>query len=268
MPDLNVMLLQADLAWEAPAVNRQRLEALMPRAGSGIDLVVLPEMFATGFTMNAAPLAESMDGPSVRWLRRQAETSGAHVAGSLVIAESGRYFNRLLWATPDAGLYAYDKRHLFRMAGEHRVYSAGRQRLTVSCGGWSIRPFVCYDLRFPVWCRNREAQRYDVALFVANWPAARADHWRALLRARAIENQCFVLGVNRVGSDGAGRTYRGDTLAVDPRGEVIVHAAHQACRTEARLSAELLRSWRAEFPAWADADRFHIDDTSGDAPDR
>jgi omega-amidase len=174
-------------------------------------------MFTTGFTMAGDKWAESMDGPSVRWLRNKAVDLQSDVAGSLIIREGEQLYNRLVWATAGGQLYFYDKRHLFRMSGEHKVYAAGTDPLTVTIGTWRIRPFICYDLRFPIWSRNL-GNGYDVALFVANWPAARAAHWTALLTARAIENQAYVIGVNRVGLDGNGHAYSGDSMAWTPRG--------------------------------------------------
>jgi predicted amidohydrolase len=255
MRDLRATLVQQPLAWHDAAANRRHLEALLaPHAGTS-DLVVLPEMFTTGFTMAAAEVAETMDGPSVAWLRATAQRLGAVVAGSVVIDDGG-HRNRLLWATPDGGLAWYDKRHLFRMAREHEHYAAGEQRLVLEVGGWRVLPLVCYDLRFPVWSRNRGD--YDLALYVANWPAARRYPWSTLLRARAIENLCYVIGVNRVGTDGKGIEYSGDSAVIDPLGQPVVDCGAAACVTTVTLSAEILAAHRARFPAHLDADEFRL----------
>ena len=253
MSHLKVTLVQANLAWEDPAANRAYFDQRLAAIRGTTDLVVLPEMFTTGFTMNAAPLAESMDGVSVRWLRRKTVDWQADVAGSLIIREGGQHYNRLVWATPGGQLFFYDKRHLFRMSGEHKVYAAGTDPLTVTIGPWRVRPFICYDLRFPIYSRNL-GNGYDVALFVANWPAARAAHWTALLTARAIENQAYVIGVNRVGRDGNGHDYSGDSMAVDPQGQVVFHAQDQEVVHTVALDAAAQDAYRQNFPAWRDAD--------------
>ena len=262
MPHLKIALVQTELAWEDPGANRVHFDERLAALGDAPDLVVLPEMFTTGFTMAGARLAETMDGPSVAWLRDKAVHLKAHLTGSLIIEEAGTVYNRLLWATPEGQLYHYDKRHLFRMSGEHHVYGAGRQLLTVTIGPWRVRPFICYDLRFPVWTRN-VGQGYDVALFVANWPAARAAHWIALLKARAIENQAYVVGVNRVGPDGNGHAYAGDSMVVDPLGEVLYHAVNREVVHTLNLDPAPLEDYRRQFPAWRDADRWTWEQAEG-----
>lgn len=253
MQDLTVTLVQSKLEWEDPIANRAAMEKhLTPLAGR-TDLVVLPEMFTTGFTMNAAPLAETMAGDSVAWISAMAGRLGAAVTGSLIIREDGRYYNRLIWAAPDGSRRHYDKRHLFRMAEEDAVYAPGTRLLTVELYGWRIRPFVCYDLRFPIWSRNL-GPAYDLAIFVANWPARRAAHWKTLLAARAIENQCYVVGVNRVGTDGNGIDYTGDSTALDPLGRVLWHRESNEAVETITLKAETLFDHRRTFPAWMDAD--------------
>ncbi len=260
MPDLTLILVQAEAVWEHPAASLARIDLLLPERASGIDLIILPEMFATGFSMHPAALAETMEGPSVCWLRARAASLGVHLCGSLIICETGRFYNRLLWATPQGELWIYDKRHLFRMAGEDRVYQAGARRMTVLCNGWRIRPFICYDLRFPVWTRNTtEEAPFDLAVFVANWPASRSAHWSALLRARAIENQCFVAGVNRVGVDGNGLDYRGDSMVIDPLGDIRLQVARQACAVPVTLAHAELEACRQRFPFLGDADRFRLE---------
>ncbi|MFH1981988.1 MAG: amidohydrolase [Pseudomonadota bacterium] len=254
MPDLSVTLVQSDLVWEDSAANLAALKGQLPSGEMDTDLIVLPEMFATGFSMNPAPIAQTMDGPAVQWMRALAAEKTAAVTGSLIIAEDGNYYNRLIWAAPDGAIATYDKRHRFRMAGEHDVYAAGNRLLTVDWRGWRIRPFICYDLRFPLWTRNLD-NAYDVALFVANWPERRAPHWRQLLIARAIENLSYVVGVNRVGTDGNGVFYSGDSAVIAPEGEVLFESRIDAgCHTQV-LSRERLDTYRQTFPAWMDADQ-------------
>jgi omega-amidase len=253
MPDLNVTLVQADLAWEDAEANRgafaRRLEAL-PR---GTDLVVLPEMFTTGFSMQAERLAETMQGPTVAWMQAAARRTGATLAGSAIIRTGAGLFNRLLWVPPEGPLRHYDKRHLFRMGGEHRVYQPGGRLLSVQLKGWRVRPLICYDLRFPIWCRNL-GPGYDLLLVIANWPSVRREHWKTLLIARAIENQAWVVAVNRVGRDGHGLDYSGDSMVVDPFGGVRYQRAADEAMASVRLSQAELENGRAQFAAWKDAD--------------
>ena len=253
MPDLTVTLMQSDLAWEDVAANIGRFDAAIDRLETAGDLIVLPEMFSTGFSMNAARLAEPMTGQALTWLRRKAQARGAVLTGSVMIEEGGKYFNRLVWARPDGTLATYDKRHLFRYAGEEKVYTPGHGHITVECRGWRIRPFICYDLRFPLWTRNLDLA-YDAALFVANWPDRRSAHWRALLVARAIENQCYVIAVNRVGRDGNGLGYDGGSMVISPTGEILTEGLFEAATPTVTLRHDLLEQYRKDFPAWMDAD--------------
>jgi omega-amidase len=253
MQNLKIALIQADLVWENPETNLSRFTERIAEIGSGIHLIVLPEMFTTGFSMHPRHLAQEMNGPSVAWMKTRSQETGADIAGSLVVKENGQYFNRLVWVKPDGRLYWYDKKHLFRYAGEHKVYSSGKSHLLVDCHGWRIRPFICYDLRFPIWTRNLDLT-YDAAIFVANWPERRVPHWKALLRARAIENQCYVAGVNRVGADGNGFGYSGDTRIIDPMGRVVAEKSNMEAIVVGVFSAEVLQSYRKRFPAWMDAD--------------
>lgn len=254
MPDLTIALIQTALHWEDPAANLAMFDELIAGIGPGVDLIVLPEMFTTGFTMNPAAVAQPMAGPAVEWLTAKSREKGADVAGSIVIAENKSYFNRLVWAKPDGTLLWYDKRHLFRMTGEHKVYTPGQRLLTVEVKGWRLRPFICYDLRFPVWIRNRD-NAYDAAVFVANWPAARAAHWQALLAARAIENQSYVVAVNRIGEDGNALVFDGGSTVIDPWGKAVWAARARACTQTVVLRRDLLEACRRDFPAWMDADR-------------
>lgn len=256
MSTLNVALVQSELHWADPARNHAQLGVAMEQA-RGADLFVLPEMFSTGFSMAAAELAEGMDGASVAWMRERAAALGAVVTGSLIIEEGGRFFNRLIWMRPNGEYSHYDKRHLFRMAGEHEHYASGASRLVVELNGFRICPLVCYDLRFPVWSRCRND--YDVLLYVANWPARRREAWNALLKARAIENLSYVIAVNRVGIDGNGHEYAGDSCVIDPAGQILSHREYAAGVDVQVLKLEAVRALREGFPAHLDADRFHLD---------
>lgn len=256
MRDLTVAIIQDALDWQQPAANRERFAARLDEIETA-DLAVLPEMFATGFTMNAREVAEPMDGPTIGWMREQATTRDMVLTGSLVIEEGGQFFNRLLWATPDGGLEHYDKRHLFRMAGEHEVYSAGDTRTIVHLNGWSLALFVCYDLRFPVWTRCRGD--YDVALFVANWPSPRHDAWSTLLKARAMENQCYLIGVNRIGEDGNGVDYPGGSVVLDFLGRELASCGADRSTRTATLSRQNLERARERFPVASDADSYRLD---------
>jgi predicted amidohydrolase len=253
MQDLKIALIQAALVWEDPVANLTLLQAQIAQVASGTQLIVLPEMFTTGFSMRPEKLAQPMDGPAVAWLQAQSRLTGADITGSLIIDVDGRYHNRLIWAKPDGALLHYDKKHLFRYVGEEKVYASGQEHLLVTCHGWKIRPFICYDLRFPIWTRNLN-HAYDAAIFVANWPEGRASHWKVLLKARAIENQCYVAGVNRVGVDGNGHRYAGDTRIIDPKGRLVTAGGQETSIVEALLSAAMLSDYRQAFPAWMDAD--------------
>lgn len=261
MEDLRVSLVQGDTRWHDPAGNRDYYAGLLAPLAGQTDLVLLPETFTSGFSNEALASAETMDGPTVAWLREQAARLGAVVSGSVQLREGEGVFNRMLWATPEGGLRWYDKRHLFRMAREHERYAAGKDAITVELKGWRIRPLVCYDLRFPVFIRNRfEGGRfdYDLLLFVANWPAPRRHAWRTLLRARAIENLAYVAGVNRVGTDGNGIAYSGDSAALDFLGMELAELDDSAQVRTVVLSAEALAAHRERFPAQLDADRFTL----------
>lgn len=253
MQDLNVTLVQADLVWEDISANLARFDEALDTLSDKTDLIVLPEMFSTGFTMAAASQAEDMEGRAVQWIRQKSRQKAVDVVGSVIIRADGKFYNRLLWARPDGALLTYDKRHLFRMAGEEKVYCAGNKLLTISLKGWRIRPFICYDLRFPAWTRNI-GNAYDVAVFVANWPERRSVHWQKLLVARAIENQCFVVGVNRVGTDGNGFDFSGDSAVIDPLGVDLLTLRYVPGIHTVSLSAQTLLTYRKEFPAWMDAD--------------
>jgi predicted amidohydrolase len=251
---LRVTVVQPSLAWENPAANREHISRLIEMAGN-TDVILLPEMFTTGFTMSSALLAEEMDGPTVTWMREKAEECQAVLAGSLIIRDNGCYFNRLVWAAPGQGPLWYDKRHLFTMGGEPLYFTPGQQRVTMTWKGWNIRLLICYDLRFPVWSRNHDG--YDLLIYVANWPAARHHVWKALPLARAIENQCYCLAVNRVGSDGMGLHYLGDSMMITPKGDTTLMGDKESVHTFS-LSLEELQAFRDKFPVLNDKDRFGV----------
>jgi predicted amidohydrolase len=260
---LRVSLVQGATRWHDAPANRDYYGALV-RQTVGSDLVVMPETFLSGFSNDTGLSADTMDGEGVAWLRALAIETGAVICGSLAIRENGTVYNRLIWMRPDGNFAQYDKRHLFRMAGEHTRYGSGSERLIVELKGWRILPQVCYDLRFPVWLRNRRMEgaaggmEYDLALFVANWPAPRRQPWRTLLRARAIENLCYVIGVNRVGVDGNELPYAGDSAVIDPLGEALVELGAQEQVITIMLDPAPLLAHRQRFPAWMDADGFTL----------
>jgi predicted amidohydrolase len=254
--DLTISLVQADLAWQDPDANRAQLTALLDTAPALGELVILPEMFTTGFTMRAPAHAETMAGPGVGWLRDEARRRGVTLCGSLIIESGGQFFNRLVWMPPDGVAGWYDKRHLFRMAGEHRHYTAGTERRVFRIGDWRICPLICYDLRFPVWSRGANA--FDLLLYVANWPVGRRPAWQALLPARAVENQCYVAGVNRVGTDGQNVGYAGDSGVHHPLGHALLDLGSGTGVGTVRLAGDELVAYRDRFPAWQDADPFTL----------
>ncbi len=264
MQPLTVTLVQGATRWHDAAGNRDYYGALVRAAAGDTDLFVLPETFLSGFTNETLGNAESMDGEGMAWLRALAAETRATITGSLVVRDGERCVNRLVWMRPDGSFELYDKRHLFRMAGEHERYAGGAQRLIVELNGWRVCPMVCYDLRFPVWTRNRRDEQaaggmdYDLILFVANWPAPRRQAWRTLLRARAIENLSYCLGVNRVGVDGNDLPYAGDSAVLDPLGEPLVDLGAQEQVVTVRLDPTVLLAHRQRFPAWMDADAFEL----------
>lgn len=253
MQDLTVTLIQTEIIWEDIPANLAMFDEKIDDIAEKTDVIILPEMFTTGFTMNVEKAAELMTGMAVSWLVAKAKQKQAHILGSVIIEEDKEYFNRLVWATPDGIIFTYDKKHLFRMAGEHKVFSAGNSNLTVSVHGWKLRTFICYDLRFPIWCRNIGNQ-YDAAIYIANWPAKRAHHWKLLLPARAVENQCYVIGVNRVGQDGKGFAHSGDSSIIDPLGNTVFQKADIPYIHTGTLSYEKVKEFRETFAAWQDAD--------------
>lgn len=255
---LRVSLIQTELAWEDPAQNRRALAGVAADLAGATDVVVLPEMFTTGFSMEPERLAEEAASDTAAWMLELASRLDAAVTGSVMTRDGGRCYNRLLWATPDGMLAHYDKRHLFRMGAEHRHYTGGSAGLLVHWRGFHVAPLVCYDLRFPVWSRRRSGYDYDVLLYVANWPAVRRHAWRSLLVARAIENQCYVVGVNRVGRDGHGVAHSGDSVVHDFKGEPVVELGSEPAVVTAVIDRAALDEFRDRFPAQLDADRFTL----------
>ena len=258
MADLTVSFIQTKLHWQDAAANRATLDVALARLSAPTDLIVLPEMFTTGFSMEAATLAEPMDGPTVAWLRAHAAAHNAVITGSVIIEENGQYYNRLLWVRPDGSLSYYDKRHLFTLAGEQHTYTPGQTRLVEEWRGWRICPLVCYDLRFPVWSRNQPVAPFDLLLYVANWPAVRRTAWMTLLRARAIENVACALGVNRVGRDNLGHDYSGDSALLDAQGNYLVEAGAENAVFTYTLQRDELDAFRARFAALHDGDAFEL----------
>ena len=258
MQPLNACLIQTSTHWHDAPANRAMFDNWFEKVPEQAQLVVLPEMFASGFTMASAAVAETMDGPTVNWMIESAQALSKTRCGSLVIREGAEYFNRFLWVQPDGSLDIYDKRHRFRMAGEHEHYAAGDRRVVCALGDWRVCLMVCYDLRFPVWFRNRND--YDALVCVANWPAARRDAWNALLKARAIENQAYMLGCNIVGVDGNDVAYSGGSGVYAPDGAVVAEAFDDAELVNVTLSGDALVAQRKQFPVWQDADEFEVKD--------
>jgi len=260
MSTLSVTAIQTGLFWEDKPANLKMLESKIDSI-TGTEVIILPEMFSTGFSMNPEPLAETMDGETVLWMKELAAKKRVILTGSIIIAEDGHYYNRLLWVLPNGTLGYYDKRHLFSYAGEDEHYTAGKKRLIASVKGWRINLQICYDLRFPVWARQTplEQPEYDVLIYVANWPQRRNTAWKTLLQARAIENQCYVAGVNRVGDDGNGIYHSGDSMIIDPLGAVLYQKAEEEDIHTITFNKEILADIRAKFPFWKDGDSFLLE---------
>jgi predicted amidohydrolase len=271
MSTLSCTLIQANLFWEDAAANRKMFEEKISSIKQKTEVIILPEMFSTGFSMQPEKLAEAMDGETIAWMKKIASTKKIILTGSLIIkvpspserTEGEAYFNRLVWILPNGDHGCYDKRHLFAYGDEHNHYSAGSKRLIASAKGWKINLQVCYDLRFPVWARQSpsstsNSHEYDLLIYVANWPERRSLAWRTLLHARAIENQCYVIGVNRVGEDGNKIYHAGDSMVIDPIGEILYHKKDEEDIFTIELNKAHLEAIRKRFPFWNDADRFII----------
>ena len=265
MSNLKTSIIQSDLYWEDADANLAMLEEKIWEISEDTDLIVLPEMFNTGFSMNAEKLAEPMNFKTFKWMHQMARQKNAAICGSYIVKESTSFYNRLYFVEPEGGFNFYDKRHLFRMGEEHITYTKGKKKMVYNFRGWKIMPLICYDLRFPVWIKNRYDQKtdeleYDLLIFVANWPAPRTNVWETLLRARSMENQCYTLGVNRTGSDGEGIEYSGNSVAFDYKGQLLNKVSDQPSIETVELDLEELNSFRKKFPAYLDWDQFKITD--------
>ena len=269
MSSLTITIIQPNLQWENKRANLAMLSQKIKNIKEKTEVVILPEMFSTGFSMQPEVLAEKMDGQTMQWMKRISADKKIILTGSIISEENEKYFNRLIWMLPNGEYGYYDKRHLFAYAMEHQHYTAGSKRLIAQVKGWKINLMVCYDLRFPVWARQSPSpslspggegheQEYDVSIFVANWPAKRSHAWKTLLQARAIENQCYVIGVNRVGEDGNKIYYSGDSMIVDPLGEILYQKANEEDIFTYTLQKEKLNEVREKFPFWKDADEFNL----------
>lgn len=259
MQDLKVTIIQTALHWESIDENLEMFGQKVSQIEYETDLIVLPEMFNTGFTMSSEKLAEEIGGKTMQWMRRAAKEKNCVVVGSLIINENGNYYNRLIWMRSDGSYETYDKRHLFRMMDEHKYFSGGDKRIVVELNGWRICPLVCYDLRFPVWSRNKGD--YDCLIYIANWPEARRNAWSTLLLARAIENQVYVIGVNRIDKDGNDIAFSGDSVVIDSKGQVISKTQpYQEDIETVSLSYEELDDFRKKFPVGLDGDEFKINE--------
>lgn len=255
MEPIKVTIFQAYLFWENIEKNLNNLALRLSSLREKTDLILLPEMFNTGFTNNVEKCAETMNGPTMHWMYQHAVTYDCVVAGTLIIAENGNYYNRFIWMSPDGSVSYYDKRHLFGMGGESEVFTAGDSRMIFNLKGWRICPMVCYDLRFPVWTRNL-GDAYDLLVYTASWPDKRSEHWRALIPARAIENQAYVIGVNRVGYDGNEIYYSGGSMCISPLGDVVYYKPEDEDLYTFTLNPNELKQAREKFPFLKDADKF------------
>ncbi|NTW33168.1 MAG: amidohydrolase [Bacteroidetes bacterium] len=262
MQDIKVAIIQTDLFWENVQSNLLKLDQDISKISEAIDIIVLPEMFNTGFSMNPSVCAGNTDCVTMQWIKKKALEKNCVIIGSLLIAEKGKFFNRLFWMQPDGNFKYYDKKHLFRFGKEHDVFSPGNKKLITSLKGWNFRPLVCYDLRFPVWSKNvfiNENYEYDCLIYIANWPEKRKHAWISLLIARAIENQAYVIGVNRVGTDGKGNVHSGDSLVIDPKGNIILQLpSHKEVTEVITLSYSEMQTYRTQFPVALDWDKFQI----------
>jgi predicted amidohydrolase len=263
MSDLTISLIQTDLFWEDKPANLQMLEQKISALEDKTEIIILPEMFSTGFSMRASDLAETMDGPTVSWMKRVSAEKKIILTGSLIIEENGQYFNRLIWMLPNGQYGLYDKRHCFSLAGEDKYYTPGDKRLIASVKGWKVNLCICYDLRFPVWSRQTKtpdstSPEFDLLIYVANWPDRRIHAWKTLLPARAIENQCYVAGVNRIGNDGNDIHHSGCSMVVDSLGEVQQMEPGEEGILTITLDRNKLDQTRQQIPFWKDADPFLI----------
>ena len=285
MKNLKVTFIQSNLLWENKAENLKQFSEKIDVISESTDLIILPEMFTTGFSMSPEKLSDTMTGETIQWMRMKAKQKQCVITGSFICEEHGKYYNRLVWMKADGTYETYDKRHLFRIAGEDTHYTEGKEKLIIELNGWKICPLVCYDLRFPVWSRNKLIEKniplqpliqtlppsqaqtykgespydYDLLIYVANWPERRSHHWKTLLLARAIENQCYVVGLNRVGDDGNEIHYSGDSAVINAKGEVIskINTNKEIIET-VELNFSELQEFRKQFPVFLDADNFEL----------
>ncbi len=258
MADLTITLIQSELHWEDIPANLAMFEQKVNAVDDGTDLIILPEMFNTGFSMNVDITHEEMEGRTMEWMKHKASLKDAVLVGSLVIKEEGNFYNRLVWMKPDGHYRTYDKRHLFRLGQEHQNFTKGTDRWVEELKGWRICPMICFDLRFPVWCRNDEELNFDLMLFIANWPERRSFHWSQLLIGRAIENQCYVAGVNRVGDDGNGVYHSGDSAVHNPVGEEVFKQSHEEVTKTVTLDKQKIGEVREKFPFLLDREGFQF----------
>lgn len=258
MSILKLTLIQPDIVWENPGANRAILEETIHELEDYGDLILLPEMFTTGFTTNVLKLSEPMNFTTHKWLKQIAAHTNAHIGGSFIVKEGKEYFNRFLLVAPDGESQQYDKRHLFRMSEEKDVFTSGKKRIIMKVKDWNICPLICYDLRFPVWSRNT-GLAYDLLIYSACWPASRDFVWQSLLTARALENQCFVAGINRVGEDGMGINYIGNSQVVSAKGVSILKAGAKVGVFQMVINKQELKDFQNKFPVYLDADKYHLD---------
>jgi omega-amidase len=259
MSSLTITIIQSNLHWENKAANLAMFSEKINGINEKTEIIILPEMFSTGFSMQSKTLAETMDGETVTWMKKIAAEKKAIITGSIIAEENGKYFNRLIWMLPTGEFGHYDKRHLFAFAEEDKFYSPGDKRLVASVKGWKINLLICYDLRFPVWARQAGETEYDLLIYVANWPERRIHAWKTLVQARAIENQCYVAAVNRVGDDGNKIHYSGDSMIIDPLGEILYQKSQHEDIFTFTLQKEKLEEVRNKFPFLKDADNFFIE---------
>ncbi|MEX2511701.1 MAG: amidohydrolase [Cyclobacteriaceae bacterium] len=262
MNNLVLALFQSNLYWQDRVANLAMFEEKIWELDQSVDIIVLPEMFTTGFTMNTTGFSEPMHFHTTKWMQQMAAQTKSIITGSLIISDGGKFFNRLLWVMPEGQVKYYDKRHLFRMAKEDNHFDMGRKNEIIEWKGWKILPQICYDLRFPVWSRNQVSPKgeleYDLSFYVASWPASRVMAWDALLKARAIENLCYSIGVNRIGTDGNGVAYCGHSAAYDFKGNQLAFAGVQEMVLTVSLNKNELLDYRRKFPAWMDADNYEV----------
>jgi omega-amidase len=258
MQPLTITLIQTNLHWEDKTANLQMLAEKINSISVPTEVVVLPEMFSTGFSMQPEKLAETMDGETITWMKKIAATKKIILTGSVIIEEENKYYNRLIWMLPNGQYGYYDKRHLFAFANEHEHYTAGNKRLIVQVKGWKINLQICYDLRFPVWARQQSPEEFDIILYVANWPERRSHPWKTLLTARAIENQCYAIGVNRVGNDANNIYHSGNSMVIDPLGNELYQKVDDEDIFTITLQKDTLQEVRDKFPFLKDADSFTI----------